>query len=966
MNENYTMIKQERLDELDGTGYLLRHNKTGAKVVVISNQDDNKVFQIGFKTPPKDDTGVPHILEHSVLCGSREFPMKDPFVELVKGSLNTFLNAMTYPDKTVYPVASQNDKDFFNLVHVYLDAVFYPNIYQKPEILKQEGWHYDLESEDAPLHYNGVVFNEMKGVFSSPDQQLARVIQKSLLPDTPYGFESGGDPAAVPDLTYEGFLDFHRTYYHPSNSYIYLYGDMDPEPYLEFIHEHYLKDFDEKEITSSWKMQEPFEEVKRVEEFYPIGENDSEEEKTYFAYNAVIGTSLNRELYLAFQILNRALFTAPGAPVKKALMDAQIGKDVSSSYDNGIWQPIFSIEAQEAREDQEKEFVSIIEENLQKIAEEGIPKRSLTAAFNFYEFRYKEANFGRFPKGLMYGLQMYDSWLYDEEQPFIHIKTNEVFEILREKMETGYFEDLITKYLLENPHKSIVVMKPKKGLQKEKDQQEAQKLKAYKDSLSKEQIEDLVKETKRLKEIQETPSTKEELAKIPVLDIEDIRKEIKPLSNQETEIDGVKVLWHSYFTNQICYLKLSFDMSYVPIELAPYASLLTEVLMAVDTEKRSYLELGNEVSIETGAIAATMDVLPRTKDEWIPLFSVKTKCFYPKTEKAFALMEEIIFESKLNDKKRLKEIIGQIYTNLKMQLTEAGHKTAANRAISYFSSYAKYKEAIQGIDMFESVKNWYENFEESYDQIAEGLETARKMIFQKQHMIVSYTGNEKEPEFMEESLGHFVGRLYPDQAKETLVKVTCDQENEGFATAGGVCYVACAGNFMDRGFQYTGALRVLQMIFSYEYLWIQLRVKGGAYGCMCSFGSQGDSMFVTYRDPNLKETYDVYDRAYQFVETFDPDARDMKKYIIGTISGMDMPMGPDDMGARSFQAYLMGKTEEEMQKDRDQVLGCTKEDIQALAPLVKAVVDAGNRCCVGNEDKMQQAKDCFDVIRNVL
>lgn len=966
MNKNYTVIKEEIIEELDGTGYLLRHNKTGARIVVISNHDDNKVFQIGFKTPPKDDTGVPHILEHSVLCGSKEFPLKDPFVELVKGSLNTFLNAMTYPDKTVYPVASQNDKDFFNLMHVYLDAVFYPNIYQKPEILKQEGWHYDLQSEDAPVTYNGVVFNEMKGVFSSPDQQLARIIQKSLLPDTPYGFESGGDPAAVPDLTYEMFLDFHKTYYHPSNSYIYLYGDMDVDEYLGFIHEHYLDHFEQKEIQSSWKAQEPFETAKRIEEFYPVGENDSEEEKTYFAYNTVVGTSLDRELYLAFQILDRALFGAPGAPVKKALLDAEIGKDISSSYDNGIEQPIFSIVAQEARNDQEQDFVRIIEETLQQIVRDGIPKRSLNAAFNYYEFKYKEANFGRFPKGLMYGLQMYDSWLYDDEKPFIHIKTNEIFEILRKRIDTDYFEQLIQTWLLSNPHKSIVVMKPKKGLQKVKDQREADKLKKYKDSLSTEEIKNLVQETKKLKEIQETPSTKEELEKIPVLDIEDIRKEVKPLSNKEMVLNDVKILWHEYFTNQICYLKLTFDMSYVPMELVPYASLLTEIFTGVDTEKHSYLELGNEISIETGGIAATMNVLPKSEDEFLPIFAVKTKCFYPNIQKAFELMEEILFESKLDDKKRLKEIIGQIYTNLKIQLTETGHKTASNRAMSYFSKFAAYRETIQGIGMFESVKTWYENFENEYENIVKGLQNACRAIFQKQYLLVSYTGNEEEPDFMQEELDHFARRLYEDQKAAEKVKVVCCTENEGFATAGGVQYAACAGNFMKKGFAYTGALKVLQVIFSYEYLWIQLRVKGGAYGCMCSFGTQGDSMFVTYRDPNLTETYDVYDHAGDYVENFDVDERDMKKYIIGTISNMDMPLEPDDMGVRSFNAYLMGKTEKDLQKDRDQVLSCTKEDIRALAPLVRSVVDAGNRCCIGNEEKLSQAKEYFDEIKHVL
>ena len=480
MMKNYELVKEEQIKELNGTGYVYRHKKTGARVVVVSNEDDNKVFQIGFKTPPKDDTGVPHIMEHSVLCGSREFPLKDPFVELVKGSLNTFLNAMTYPDKTVYPVASCNDKDFFNLMHVYLDAVFYPNIYTKPEILKQEGWHHSLESEDAPVIYNGVVYNEMKGVFSSPDQQLARLIQKSLLSDTPYGFESGGDPEAIPELSYEQFLDFHRTYYHPSNSYIYLYGDMDAEKYLTFIDEHYLSDFEKKQVDTSWKPQEAFKEVKRVEAVYPVSEQDEIQNKTFLSYNAVIGTSLNKELYIAFQILDRALFSMQGAPVKKALMEAGIGKDISSSYDNGIEQPVFSVVAQEADEEKEADFVRIIEDTLRKISKEGIQRRSLESALNYYEFQYKEANFGRFPKGLMYGLQMYDSWLYDDHEPFMHIKTNDVFEFLRKQLDGSYFTDLIETYLLSNTHKSIVVLKPERGLQSRKDQKTAQKLKEFK------------------------------------------------------------------------------------------------------------------------------------------------------------------------------------------------------------------------------------------------------------------------------------------------------------------------------------------------------------------------------------------------------------------------------------------------------------------------------------------------------
>ena len=966
MNNKYTIIKQESIEELNGTGYLLKHNKTGARVVVVSNEDDNKVFQIGFRTPPKDDTGVPHILEHSVLCGSREFPMKDPFVELVKGSLNTFLNAMTYPDKTVYPVASQNDKDFFNLVHVYLDAVFYPNIYKKPEILKQEGWHYDLLSEDADLTYNGVVFNEMKGVFSSPDQQLARIIQKSLLEDTPYGFESGGDPKAIPDLTYEMFLDFHKTYYHPSNSYIYLYGDMDVDEYLTFIDEHYLSDFDEKQIDSSWEKQQPFTEVKRVEEYYPVGENDSEEEKTYLSYNAVIGDSLDAKLYLGFEILNRVLFDAPGAPVKKALMDAQIGKDIQSSYDNGIMQPVFSVIAQEARDDQEEEFVKILEENLAKIAEEGIPRRNLLAAFNYYEFKYREANFGRFPKGLMYGLQMFDSWLYDDEKPFIHIKTNETFKQLRDEIENGYFENLIKEYLINNKHKSIVIMKPKKGLQKVKDQEEANKLKAYKDSLSEDEVKKLVEETKQLKASQEEASTKEELEKIPVIDIEDIRKDVKPLSNVESELGGVKVLWHQYFTNKIAYVKLAFDMSHVPMNLVPYASFLAEILTIVDTTNYSYQELGNEISIETGGIGATMDVMPTDVHEFLPMFILKTKCFYSNITKAFELLKEVAFESKLDDKKRLKEIIGQIYTNLKITLTETGHKSAANRAMSYFSEYAAYREAIQGITMFDTVKKWYENFEEEYDNIVNGLKKAAKAIFEKQNMTISYTGKEEAPEFMKAEVESFIEGLYEDQKQGEKVKVICTKNNEGFATAGGVQYAACAGNFKDAGLEYTGALKVLQMIFSYEYLWIQLRVKGGAYGCMSNFRKSGDSFLVSYRDPHLKNTLKIFENTPEYLHTFTADEREMTKYIIGTISDLDVPLNPYAKGELSLGAWFAGITEEELQEERNQILTAQPEDIQALGDLVEAVLKQRNICVVGSESALEKNREILKQIEPLV
>ena len=555
----YEVLQTADLSDLKSKGTLLKHKKSGARVLLMENDDENKVFTIGFRTPPSDSTGVPHIMEHSVLCGSKEFPVKDPFVELVKGSLNTFLNAMTYPDKTVYPVASCNDKDFQNLMHVYMDAVFYPNIYQHDKTFRQEGWSYKLDDPDGELTISGVVYNEMKGAFSSPEGVLDRVVLNSLFPDNAYSVESGGDPEVIPELTYKQFLDFHRKYYHPSNSYIYLYGDMDMEEKLRWLDEKYLSDFENEPVDSEIHLQKPFTEMKEVVQEYSIASEESEEDNTYLSYNKVIGTTLDEKLYLAFEILDYALLSAPGAPLKKALLDAGVGKDISGSYDNGVYQPIFSVISKNANVEQKEEFIRVIEDTLKDIVKNGINKKALRAGINYHEFRFREADFGNYPRGLMYGLQLFDSWLYDETKPFIHMQAIPTFEFLKEQVETGYFEELIQKYLLDNTHGSIVIIKPERGRTARMDKELADKLQAYKDSLSKEEIDALVKATKELEEYQEEESEPEDLAKIPVLGREDISREIAPIYNKELETGGVKLVHHEVETNGIGYTALLFD-----------------------------------------------------------------------------------------------------------------------------------------------------------------------------------------------------------------------------------------------------------------------------------------------------------------------------------------------------------------------------------------------------------------------
>ena len=688
---SYELLKEEDLADLNSLGLLFKHKKTGARVTVITNDDDNKVFSIGFRTPPFNSTGVPHIIEHSVLCGSKEFPAKDPFIELAKGSLNTFLNAMTYPDKTIYPVASCNDKDFQNLIHVYMDAVFYPNIYKREEIFKQEGWHYDLESEDGELKYNGVVYNEMKGAFSSPEQLLFRTIQNSLFPDNTYGVESGGDPDHIPELTYEEFLDFHKKYYHSSNSYIYLYGDMDIEEKLNWMDKEYLQHFDEKTIDSEIHFQQPFGKVKDVELFYPLSENESINSNTYLSCNMSIGTTLDSDLCMAMQILDYVLLSAPGAPLKQALLDAGIGKDVFSSYDNSIFQPTFSIVAKNAELEQKEQFASLIRTTLERLVRDGLDEKSIKAAINFYEFKYREADFGQFPKGLMYGIQMFNSWLYDDNKPFLLLNCNKVFQSLKDKIGTDYYTKLIVEHILNNNHISLVTLKPQAGLSARRDEELQEKLANYKASLSAEETKKIIEDTKHLKEYQEEPSPKEVLEKIPMLSREDIDKKAQPIYIEKKEIDGIPLIQHNVFTNGIAYMRLIFDMSRVPKELIPYAGLLSTVLGYIDTEHYSFLELANEINIHTGGI--TFDVATYGKkgspSEYLPTFQIDVKVLYDEMDYTFDLLKEVISFTKLDDGKRLLEIVSEVKSRLQMKMNSAGHVVAVNRATSYFSESAR-------------------------------------------------------------------------------------------------------------------------------------------------------------------------------------------------------------------------------------------------------------------------------------
>ena len=963
----YELQKEEDLKGIKAKGYLLRHRKSGARVVYIENDDNNKVFSIGFRTPPSDSTGVPHIMEHSVLCGSKNFPAKDPFVELVKGSLNTFLNAMTYPDKTVYPVASCNDKDFQNLMHVYMDAVFYPNIYEHEEIFRQEGWSYQLDSAEDKLKYNGVVYNEMKGAFSSPEGVLDRVILNTLFPDTSYANESGGDPEVIPELTYEQFLDFHRKYYHPSNSYIYLYGDMDIEEKLHWLDQEYLGKYDREPVDSRIRFQEPFAEMQEKVIPYSIASEESEEDNTYLSYNKVVGTSLDKELYLAFQILDYALLSAPGAPLKKALTDAGIGKDIMGSYDNGIYQPIFSVIAKNANEEKKEEFIQVIEDVLRASVKNGIDTKAIEAGINYYEFRYREADFGNYPKGLMYGLQMMDSWLYDEEKPFIHIEALDTFEFLKKQIGTGYYEELIQKYLLDNPHGAIVIVTPEKGRTARMEAELEEKLQKYKESLTAEEVEAFVQKTQALEAYQSEPEREENLEKIPVLKREDISREIEPIINEEMTLAGVPVIFHEIETNGIGYVDVLFDMSLVEEQDLPYVGILQSVLGIIDTERYDYGILFNEINVNTGGIGTSLelynDVTNIREKAFKATFEIKGKALYGKLPVAFDMMREILMESKLDDGKRIREILAMLKSRLLMKFQSSGHVTAVLRAQSYASPAAKLKDMTNGIAFYETVSYIEEHFEEEKEKLSEKLIDLSKKLFCGDNMMLSYTAAREGLEGLEEMVEKLKNSLHTRTAEEDKrCVIHCEKKNEGFKTASKVQYVAKAGNFIDQGVAYTGALQILKVIMSYDYLWQNIRVKGGAYGCMSNFNRIGEGYFVSYRDPNLKRTLDVYDGVVDYLKNFTVSERDMTKYIIGTMSGIDQPMTPASKGERSMNLYMNKVSAEMIREERNQILDAEQDDIRALYKVAEAVLQADQMCVIGGEDKIEEEKELFKTL----
>ena len=932
--EQYELISAKELKDIKALGIYLRHKKSGARLALISNEDENKVFCIGFKTPPEDSTGVAHIVEHTVLCGSKKYPSKDPFIEMAKGSLNTFLNAMTYPDKTIYPVASCNDKDFKNLMSVYLDAVFYPNLYTNKAIFEQEGWHYELDEESGELIINGVVYNEMKGAFSSPDEVEDLRVREALYPDSPYGIESGGDPEVIPELTYENYVAFHKRFYHPSNSYIILHGNFDIEERLEFLDKEYLKDFDKIDPRSDIPLQKPV--GGDLSDSYSLAESEDMKEKTFLSYNVVTGVVTDTFTIGALQLLRFVLMDAPGAPVKKALIEA------------------------------------------------GIDEKKLTSAINYSEFKYREQDSGRYPAGLILGINMYTSWLYDDNLVFELADAGKNYDLLRSKIGTGYFEELVRKYLLENEHKLIFTLVPEKNKNDRIEEELKKKLAKYKESLSEDDITALKKSSEKLRAFQEEPSSPEDVAKLPTLERSDISPEIKPLKNIEKEIDSHPLIWHKVNTNGIMYLRLNFDISDMQVDELQYFGLLTDLLGLIDTKKRGYSDFVSETLMYTGGVHTNIEVYTDKADrnKVLTNYSVSFKSLVSQAEKGLKLIPEMLYESRLDSHsdKRIVEILRENISGMEMDFETSGDRVSALLAKSYFSVNGRIGERLSGLSFYKFIKELAENFEAKKEELYTKLNSLIKKYFVKERLIVSLTVDDENYDASCDKLTNIVKELpRGEKAGDDLLCDNIRHEIEefkanrkeglyakGYTASGQVQYVTRSGNFVEAGLPYTGVLSVLNVLLSYEYLWVNVRVKGGAYGCYSKFDRNGDSAFSSYRDPKLMETNEVYESVTEFVAGFNADEKEVTKYVIGAVGSADIPLTPFADGERSFNAYMSGITEDDIRKSRKEMIGTTASDIRDMAKYVKAVLDEKIMVVIGSEAKIKENSDKFDEVSSLL
>ncbi len=959
----YKLIDKKFVKEVNANVYYFEHVKSGAHVVKFDVKDANKTFGVGFKTEPNSDCGTPHIIEHSVLNGSKNFPVKSPFDEMGKTSLKTFLNAFTASDWTFYPVASMNEKDYFNLMTVYLDAVFFPLIKDDPRIFMQEGWHYELEDKDSPIVLKGVVYNEMKGAFSSPETEMNYQINKHLFPGNGYGKSSGGHPLVIPELTYEDFIAFYNKNYHPANSCIFVYGDADMKKELELIDKQYLATFDKIEANKNIKPQEPFTEFKKVTVQYAALEGVPTENQTFLELNWVYGLNTDKKLGWALDILADVLVRQESAPIRLALQEAGIGQDVSA-YSNNSQQNVFSISVKNANPQDADRFKEIVLKVMKEQMEKGIDRNAVEAYVNRIEFMLREGDDSQ--KGLSAMLQSYMDWMFTND-PFNGLQWEKQLSETKKAIDAGLLEQTITNAFLNNNYGLLFVMEPKPGLEKEIAAATEKKLAEYKASLSDEQIEKLINDTKELIAYQQRENTPEELAVIPKLGRQDLNPKADWFTVQEKEIAKTKVVHYDDFTNGVVYANLMFDLRVLPNELIPYAKLLTRLMGKMDTENFQFGDLEKEIKKNTGSFWTNIQTYKENRDDnkLLPKFIVASKAIPAKVDKMFDLTSEVIFHTKYSDKDRLKVMLTRHLSQLESNVKNNGLGFAMTRANSYVSNAGMLRELTDGLEYYWFVGKLVSDFDNNADAVIANLNKTVEILFTRNNLIMGTSSDKADYKAIEKAFTTFASKLPEKENALVDWKLTPVKKNEGLMSSSKVQYVVKSFDYKKLGYDWNAQMSVLNNILSGEYLQNTIRVIGGAYGGFAGISNDGNIYFASYRDPNLKETLDNYDAAVKYVETFEANEEKMLGYIIGTIADMDYPLTASMKADVAYSRYFSKTTPEQLQADRDAILSTTAEDIRKYSKLVADVMKQNNLCVYGNQEKIEANKNLFGSLINI-
>lgn len=956
----FRLLEQEQLPELNATGYLFLHEKSGARLCYIQSPDNNKVFSIAFQTPPENDCGTPHILEHSVLCGSRKYQAKDPFNELAKGSLNTFLNAMTYADKTMYPIASCNETDFRNMMDVYLDAVFYPNIYQYQGIFLQEGWRYEVK--DHNIQASGVVFNEMKGALADAESRLASFNARTIFGKTTYGFESGGDPMAILDLTYDKFLDFHKKYYHPSNSYIYLYGDMDALSCMKHLDEAYLSHFTKIKTLPEIQFTTIPQPDKWLQGSFP---SESEEaEQSYFACNFKVGHCTDVQQILAMQLIGYLLLETNASPLKNALRDAQICEEAEGYFDSSTLEMVYSIIAKKCATENYKKFEEVIYQTLHTICQNGFDHELLSAGIKKLEFLLREEDYGSRPKGLVYFTRMMKRWLHGEN-PFDTLHLLRHFSELKEKIKEGYLQTFIQTYLLENPEKTWVLFTPDCTLQEKEALSMKEKIQCKLQEMGEQKAILLEQEKLALIEFQEKEDTPEILKQIPLLQLEDISKKPQEIAFTQCNQQNMSYIHVPLHNNGIAYIQLLFHAEHLTEEQIPYAGLLAELYGKLDTENIGFQELAQKTDQIFGGLAFTNDIYSKNQKEYQAFLAMNFKTLMEDLPNAFLFAKEVFQKTKFNVIDNLIKIIQTAKLQAEFYFQNRAHLTAINRSRAAIASGAAIKDATSGIAYYEFLKNIEKQLQQDSTIVIQRLQETAQSILQQQNFTAVIGCSMEEKSEIEKQLLDFM-KVFPTGQKQPAFQPNLLAKQEGFCIPSSVQYNILSWDFADTDQLYHGSMQVLRTIITLEYLWNQVRVQGGAYGCGCNFQKNGGIYFYSYRDPNLKQTYQIYRELYQKIADFNADQREMTKYILGTINNFDQPKTNAEKMDYVAAMVFTGLTNEMRQKERTEILETTQEKIKEYVKFLKQLAETNNICTIGNKTQLQKSSDLFTEVKNLI